>query len=49
MTALPAIRQRISRLEGGFVVNRLAGFPPLSTKEIEELVSGFGHGGDLMG
>ena len=35
--ALPAMRQRIGRLESVFVVDRLAGFPPLTTKEIEAL------------
>jgi hypothetical protein len=35
---LPAIRQRVSRLEAVFVVDRLADFPPLTTEEIEALV-----------
>jgi len=36
--ALPAIRQRVKRLEAVFVVDWLASFPPLSRDEIEALV-----------
>jgi len=35
---LPAIRQRVKRLEGVFVVDRAASYPPLTMQEIEELV-----------
>jgi len=35
---LPAIRRRIDRLEGVFVVDRVASYPPLTMQEIEELV-----------
>jgi hypothetical protein len=34
---LPAIRQRVKRLEGVFVVDRLADYPPLSHAEIVAL------------
>jgi len=36
--ALPAIRQRVRRLEAVFVVDWLADFPPLSNEEIVALV-----------
>jgi hypothetical protein len=36
--ALLAIRQRVRRLEGVFVVDRLADFQPLNHQEIEALV-----------
>ena len=35
---LPAIRQRIGRLEALFVVDRAAGYPPLTAEEIEAMV-----------
>lgn len=44
--ALPAIRQRVRRLEGVFVVDRLADFPPLSNQEIEALIERMAGGED---
>ena len=41
---LPAIRQRVQRLEGVFVVDRLADFPPLTNEEIEALVERLASG-----
>lgn len=42
--ALPDIRRRVGRLEGVFVVDRLADFPPLTTDEIEALVERMASG-----
>lgn len=36
--ALLAIQRRINRLEGVFAPDLVAGFPPLTNEEIEELV-----------
>jgi hypothetical protein len=42
--AVPAIRQRVKRLETVFVVDGLAGYPPLSHEEIVALVVGMAGG-----
>ena len=41
---LPAIRQRIGRLEAVFVVDQAAGFPPLTSEEIEGMVGRLAEG-----
>jgi len=43
---LPAIRQRIGRLEALFVVDRAAGYPPLTAEEIEAMVGRLAAGQD---
>jgi hypothetical protein len=35
--ALPTIRRRVRNLESVFVIDRFAGYPPLTPKEIEAL------------
>ena len=37
--ALPTIRRRIGKLENVFVVDRFAGYPPLTVDEIEALAA----------
>lgn len=43
----PAIKRRLERLEGLFVVDRLEGIPPLTKDEIEELAKRPADGGQI--
>jgi len=42
--ALPTIRRRLGKLENVFVVDRFAGYPPLTTQEIEALAKRMAEG-----